>query len=469
MKLSTKDNCFLSTGEHGIHIEGKGSLPLFRLTSADFLNGDSSNMILRVAEDKWRSESAPPQDNLIIEVAKNGDGNTTVQTGNYIGQIWRDKLEINITSRFGAPFLKRMLNYANDIYLDDVDAVGERSKDIEFTRYILFYLFTQSLEKAFLLGLPRIYQNINYHDLKLHGRLNIKQFIMRDIPFLGKVSSVSRELQEDQAILDVLHKAVSIIERTVGKTNRADATSFTGNISHIKPRLREMASRKPVDSACVKNALNSKALLNPIFFPYKAVLRYAEYILKFDSIKPSENNNGDGNCGFLVNVAELFEIYVTKLLANHFGDWEVTSPKIGLYDGLFYSRKIIPDIVMRKGNDILVFDTKYKRMNFQGLGRNGMGDLDRTDFFQINTYMSYYQQQRHNLICGGLLYPLSKEIDTRECYSPDWLGNISTQFIVDGLEIGDGENVGSNNIALAEDRFLRRIEMVTAKTARASS
>lgn len=459
MKLSAKDNSFLTIGDHDVHIEGKGRPPQFRLMTTDFSNGDDSNMILRVTQDGERSELKATQDDLIIEIGEDRDGKATVQTGNYIGKIWRGKLEINITSRFGAPFLKRMLNFANDIYLDDVDAVGEKSKDLDFTRYILFYLFTQSLEKAFLLGLPRSYQNLNHHDLKLHGRLDIKKFMMRDIPFIGKISSSSRELQEDQAILDVLNKAVSIIERTTGKTNRADSTSFTGNISHIKPRLREMASRRPVDTACIQKALTSKALLNPIFFPYRAVLRYAEYILKFDSINPSDKTNGDGNRGFLVNVAELFEIYVTKLLANHFSDWEVSSPKIGLYDELFYKRKIIPDIEMRKGNDILVFDTKYKRMNFQGSDRNGMGDLDRADFFQINAYMSYYQQQHYNLICGGLLYPLSKTIDITQCHASGWLGNGRVKFVVDGLEV-EGLKTGPNDhpIVIAEENFLQRIE-----------
>jgi 5-methylcytosine-specific restriction enzyme subunit McrC len=42
-----------------------------------------------------------------------------------------------------------------------------------------------------------------------------------------------------------------------------------------------------------------------------------------------------------------------------------------------------------------------------------MGDLDRNDFFQINTYMSHYQnhQSNYNLIAGGLLYPIGEEFN----------------------------------------------------------
>ena len=67
-------------------------------------------------------------------------------------------------------------------------------------------------------------------------------------------------------------------------------------------------------------------------------------------------------------------------MQKEFPDWGVSSPKIELYESLFYARKIIPDIVMQKDNQVLVFDTKYKRMKMDGRGQFGAGDLDRNDF-----------------------------------------------------------------------------------------
>ena len=63
---------------------------------------------------------------------------------------------------------------------------------------------------------------------------------------------------------------------------------------------------------------------------------------------------------------------------------------------MFYARNIIPDIVMTKGDDVMVFDTKYKKMLMRGTKEN-IWDVDRNDFFQINTYMSYYQNQKFNV------------------------------------------------------------------------
>ena len=125
-----------------------------------------------------------------------------------------------------------MLNFANDIFLDDVSITGKDSKnELDISKYIIYYMFVQNLEKAFLLGLPKSYRSIEHHEMKLKGKIDINKFIKYDIPFQGKISSVSREQKEIQEIIDVLYKAVKIID----KKNKA----FLKNISHIKTHLKQ--------------------------------------------------------------------------------------------------------------------------------------------------------------------------------------------------------------------------------------
>jgi 5-methylcytosine-specific restriction endonuclease McrBC regulatory subunit McrC len=344
-----------------------------------------------------------------------------------------------------------MLNFVNNVFLDDVDVSGHiinEEKDSDISKFVLYYLFVQSLEKAFLLGLPQTYQTTNHHESKLKGKVNINAFIRKNIPFTGKISSTSREQKEITEIIDVLYKAVKIISFSKFSTK---------NITHIKTHLKGAKSQYFVSDETIKKALNSKALQNPIFSPYKQVIEYAKIIIKNHSI--DEKKDGNKECyGFIINVAELFEIYVTKLLQKSFPEWTVSSPKITLYDNpkLFFSRKIIPDIVMQKDNDVVVFDTKYKRMNYHGNSANGMGDLDRNDFFQINTYMTYYQQQGKKLLCGGLLYPLSGEHDINICHAENWLGNTSVKFLIDGIKIDDNTELLTNE----EDNFIKRLAKV---------
>src|SRR5574344_1775764 len=267
------------------------------------------------------------EDDLIISIKKDGE-NYLAQTGNYVGKFVWNGLEIDIKSRFSNTFLERMLNFANDIFLDDVSITGNKvDKDFDISKYIIYYMFIQNLEKAFLLGLPKAYKSIEHHEMKLKGKIDINKFIKYDIPFQGKISSVSREQKEIQEIIDVLYKAVKIID----SNNKA----FTRNISHIKTHLKQYKSNNYVSNETINKALKSKALQNPIFAPYKKVLEYARFIINGNDIE-EKNDGAQETFGFIINIAELFEIYITKLLQKEFSDWSVESPKLPLYKGLFY-------------------------------------------------------------------------------------------------------------------------------------
>ena len=245
------------------------------------------------------------EDDLIISIKKDGE-NYLAQTGNYVGKFVWQGLEIDIKSRFSNTFLERMLNFANDIFLDDVSITGNKvDKDFDISKYIIYYMFIQNLEKAFLLGLPKAYKSIEHHEMKLKGKIDINKFIKYDIPFQGKISSVSREQKEIQEIIDVLYKAVKIID----KNNKA----FLKNISHIKTHLKQYKSNNYVSNETINRALKSKALQNPIFAPYKKVLEYARFIINGNNIE-EKNDGKQETFGFIINVAELFEIYITKLL-----------------------------------------------------------------------------------------------------------------------------------------------------------
>lgn len=399
-------------------------------------------------EDKKQAKNA---DDLIISIEKSDD-KYKAQTGNYVGKFTWDGLEIDIHSRFSNYFLERMLNFANDIFLDDVSITGKKvDKNFDISKYIIYYMFVQNLEKAFLLGLPKAYKSVQHHEMKLKGKIDINRFIKSDIPFKGKISSTSREQHEIQEIIDTLHKTIKVIDKS--------GQGFTQNISQIKAHLKQHRSNSYVSNATINTAMQSKALQNPIFAPYKKVIEYARFIINGNNLEEDDKSKNK-TYGFLVNVAELFEIYVTKLLRKDFPDWIVESPKIELYPNNFFARKIIPDIVMTRGNDVMVFDTKYKRMRMDGRNQYGAGDVDRNDFFQINTYMSYYQQKGYRVIAGGLLYPM-KKFDQIKCHAENWFENDQVKFIVDGIDLSEGDS--KELILKAEEVFIGRISSLITK------
>ena len=420
-------------------------------------------------------DSNKRDDDIVISLQSYKDNDEklfyNVVVGNFLGKFTYNGVKIDIKSRFSDIFLTRMLNFANDVFLDDLSlfkAQEKNTKEQNYSKFIIYYIFIQKLEKAFLLGLPKSYVSVNHHEMKVKGKIDINRFIKYDIPFKGEVSSISREQKEIQEIIDVLYKAISIIEKNKFSIK---------NISNIKTHLKQHKSNKYVSNETIAKAIKSKALQNPIFAPYKKVLEYAKLIINANNLEEKSNANKE-TFGFLVNVAELFEIYLVKLLRLRMPDWEVKHDReneLTVYDTQFYKRHMYPDIVMQKDNKVMVFDAKYKRMTFQkGGGDGNYGDLDRSDFFQINTYMTYYDKQEGlEVIAGGLLYPIEKEFNCRfndenckedyeklKAHSNNWFGDSKTKFIVDGIDLSNN-NLTMKNILKSEDAFIDRIQKIS--------
>jgi 5-methylcytosine-specific restriction enzyme subunit McrC len=447
----------------------------FNITLNQYKTKSSENKSFSFFRDNDKIEyKNNKNDDLILSLSTHNYEDTPfyqVETGNYIGKFIWNGLEIDIQSRFGHNILERMLNFANDVFLNDVSALGNvsNSNSFDITRYFIYYMFVQKLGKAFLLGLPKSYKSIKFHETKLEGNIDINNLIKKDIPFKGKISSVSRRQIEEQEVIDILYKAITIINNN----------KFSiANISHIYSHLNQNKTNKYVSNETINIALQSKALRNPVFAPYKKILEYAKFIINKNKVE--DNNKGKLKYyGFLINIAELFEIYLLKLIRNKFSDWNVSSPKITTYQGQFYERFIIPDIVMERGDDVIVFDAKYKKMQFKGPKSENYSkyaDLDRSDFFQIHTYLSYYESIGKDVIAGGLLYPIEvseNEFKNKTKRISNYLfgeeSKNNTKFIVDGIRIPTKDSLGfemdwQEELINNENKFLDRISRLISNS-----
>jgi hypothetical protein len=106
--------------------------------------------------------------------------------------------------------------------------------------------------------------------------------------------------------------------------------------------------------------------------------------------------------------------------------------------------------VFQKENEVAVWDAKYKRMK----GR--YFDVDRSDFFQIHTYIQY--QLNHKAVkAGGLLYPISTTPNFDEYQSPNLINEegVKMNFSIDGIELA--EKVENEHHRQSEVEFINRI------------
>ncbi len=406
-----------------------------------YANSDTLKQ-LNLISFKEQTNSYHDKDRLIIRLSskKNNDNKTEyfVKTGLYAGDITYKGLRFKITPADKYKVLyHRMLNFANDILIDNQPNSIVNS-DVSFD--LLSYMFVLSLEKTAMLGLPQEYLKKKDEGVKFKGTVDINNYIRRNIPFMGKVSYIFREHQNVQEIVDVLYCALSIVRKS-----KIDI--LPGRLVNIYTALKESYSGKKVNKDTIFKALNHKSLQNPAFIRYKQVLHYAELIIQNNGIESAESDNNKIS-GYLIDVSELFEIYLEKLLRKSFTDWSIkTQEKLKIYKGSFFEREIRPDIVMEKeGKKVVVLDAKFKKMRFD------KEDVDREDLFQIHTYISYYGD---NVVCGGLLYPLSKPIDK------DYISNLlfgneknKTKFIIDGVYADSS----TKELIEQEELFIKRIK-----------
>lgn len=402
----------------------------------------------------FKNQKNKEEDNLILKLyAKEISENQKeyfIQSGLFSGVVYHKGCKFNITTRHGDVFLRRMLNFVNDIYVDTEKSNASKKEEHNEFQYIIAYLFIQSLEKASVLGLPKEYQSITQRSHKVRGKIDLNAYLKKDIPFQGKLTTTYREQVYIQEICDVLYLALKKLERKFGK-------DINNKLFNINQLLKQNYSGQYVNIETLHKAKKHRILHNPLYAPFKKVIEYAEIILLEHELNPKENNTLETS-GFLFDVSQLFEVYLEKLLSRHFKDWYLTGQEeLKLYQGLFYSRKMFPDLVLKHkySNKIIVFDAKFKKMHLE-TKQSKYSDLDRSDFYQIHTYIQYFQQ---DVIIGGLLYPLSKPLNKEKAYSNGLFGKEDSntiKFIVDGVFVNEKMNM--EQLLNSEQEFLTRID-----------
>jgi 5-methylcytosine-specific restriction enzyme subunit McrC len=389
---------------------------------------------------------------LFSKINYNKEKEYLIQTGLYAGRLFYKGCEINITCNYGDVFLKRMLNFVNEVYVDNEQIkAGSNNNENQFL-FIISYLFIQSLEKAAVLGLPQQYKKQKERSHKLRGSIDFNDYLKRDIPFQGKITSTFSERMYVQEIVDTIYLALHKLER-----NKILISQIQDRLLGLKQLLKQNYTGKFANIATVRKAKAHQSINNPMYSGFKKVLEYAEIILLNKDLIPDNDKQQLATTGYLFDIAELYELYLEKLLSRNFPEWSVSGQEeIKIYDQQFFKRPMYPDLVMKHKTTgkVVVFDAKFKKMTMQN------GDVDRSDLHQIHSYSGYY---RNDLIASGLIYPLSKEINTEKAYSKSIYGNNENEinFIVDGIVVSKDQSM--KDLIENEDAFVNRIASVINK------
>ncbi|MDP3211945.1 hypothetical protein [Methylotenera sp.] len=403
---------------------------------------------VRIFNFKRKQLFEPDEERLILKLyckqKADQEKEYIVQTGLYAGVLFYKGCKINITTKYGDAFLKRMLNFVNDIYVDNKQVKAKNDETENQFLFIIAHLFIQSLEKAAVLGLPQHYQKHQERSQKVRGRIDFNDFLKRDIPFQGKLTSTYRERVYVLEIVDVLHLALKKLERIFGK-------EIHSRLLGLSQLLKQQYSGMFASYQTIQKAKAHQSINNQMYSGFKKVLDYAEIILLDKDLMADNEKQQMTTTGYLFDIAELYELYLEKLLSRNFPDWLVSGQEeLRIYQQQFFRRSMFPDLVMKhKSGKVVVFDAKFKKMEMRN------EDIDRADLHQIHSYSGYYQK---NLIASGLIYPLSKqlEIDKSQCDTLYGNDKNEVRFIVDGVFVDQDQTM--EMLIENENLFVKRIQ-----------
>ena len=405
----------------------------------------------------------------------------TLQTlwwaGRYIGIANIGDTQISIRPRYGEKFLLKVVEDVYNIKYSRSNSETNATFSYDWFNSILHILrwkqWIDRCAKACRYGLPRRTVKITHQGTTVRGAIDMQRTIM---PWLKTREIVTNTFEKDfdERICKIVYEANRILSRDITKEKGKKEDSKTGNAN----------AETPQSVKDTINALNS-TYKGTVFDITEADYRRINYKSIYASWKPLvdfswdviQNRNMNlknadivSDCVF-VDMAEIWEAFLRKKLGEGLkvDGWRVWTvnecEQLITYKGHFFERQIIPDIVLQRNvNDeeqFLVLDAKYKRMKGEKL------DVDRTDFFQIHTYMQYFQHAhpQGKVLLGGLLYPVTKnefekEIEIDKCYNlfgkED--GKFDTKFIIDGIVCNDdAENFSNEKMENSIQEMIERI------------
>ncbi len=368
--------------------------------------------------------------------------------GRFVGEadfeFNQQKYRITIKPRFGEKMLFRMLEEIFNIRITS-SASQSSNKDQwkHFIKRIIAFIWLQKLANANLHGVPKVQQKREYKGQTIRGKLDVRRTI-KSYYTNYEIVSVYREKNIDETIAQIIFQAYQILKKDfeIGKVNIPDSAQEAINQVHSTVKNIKHITEHDYQDIHYKE----------IYLSWKPIVDLSWDVIKRKQLSLKQDNRKNG-FGFFIDMAEVWEQYLRVILRKNLSPlgWHYSNENQIAYKEKFYRRELIPDFVFKKENEVTIWDAKYKRMN------GNYGDVDRSDFFQIHTYIQHFLNHK-KVKSGGLLYPISDKQVNFENYASSFLMNeegAKLNFVIDGMELKEQEEIQNNR--QFESEFVSRI------------
>jgi 5-methylcytosine-specific restriction enzyme subunit McrC len=250
---------------------------------------------------------------------------------------------------------------------------------------IYFEYYLSELETLMNGGLVKKYRKETNNVKALKGKLEFAGNIRKNL--------VHRErFYTTHQVYDVNHKLHRVLAHALGIVSQ-----FTRG-TRLNDRCRRVELSFPeVDVILPTSAYLESIKLDRKTSVYERALELAKFIIL--NYSPDINQGQRKMIALLFDMNELWEEYVLKMLKKYSREhpaegWQITGQESRLFYGAY--RTIRPDIVLRKGEEVFILDTKWKRPF------NKAASIE--DLRQMYAYARFWQTNKVMLLYPGEPY-----------------------------------------------------------------
>lgn len=286
---------------------------------------------------------------------------------------------------------------------------------------IFIYMYLQEVNKIVKQGIKSSYiqkeRNLTYYKGKLNVAQHIRKNLVHQEKFYVIYDEFNANIPENR-----------IIKLTLEKLQKV--TLSAENLKQIKQLLNMFD--------IVKGSKNYQKDFSSIVIDrstknYEILMKWSKVFLMNKSFTTFYGNTK--SIALLFPMERLYESYVARQMKNIFKSWDISIQEKEHH--LFVSPKkqfaLKPDIVLRKGERVIVLDTKWKRLVNNQKSNYG---ISQSDMYQMYAY-----SKKYNTPEVWLLYPLNEQmLNMNQIKFDSGDGTVINVFFVDVANIENSLN-----------------------------
>ncbi len=323
--------------------------------------------------------------------------------GRFIGSLSFEGRRLTIKPRFGLTTLRKWLFEAMSVVVTNTP--GKLQDDDAFIVQLLASVWVHGFIEAAKHGLPLLRRDVSTKGATIRGRLDVAASIRMMAANSGQVISIRSERSLDHAASDAIIAAYQVLRRGLSVS---DDQWMPIRARELIPQILSVTGARP---RVPTKAELDQIRYTPITASFSRIAELSRQIAGRRGLAADVDASGDTK-GVLLDVAELWEIFVLKVLRKAaaplnvvHGTRENTANKHMLRSdvtGQVFG-KLIPDAILYDGEEVVaVADAKYKSLHPSASAPHGP---KREDLYQMGAYLGQFLQASRERSLGLLLYP----------------------------------------------------------------